>query len=64
MKIDLIDPSGKAAEFSGYYGAKDGAVELTATVAPNDVPGLWRIHARELASGRTADAYMRVSAGN
>ncbi|NQT17019.1 MAG: hypothetical protein HQ582_29955, partial [Planctomycetes bacterium] len=64
MKIDLVDPSGKAAEFSGYYGAGDGVVKLTATIAPNDVPGLWRIHAQELASGRTADAYMRVSPGN
>ena len=64
VKIDLIDPSGKAAEFSGYYGAKDGAVEVTATIAPNDVPGLWRIHVQELASGLTADAYMRVSGSN
>ena len=64
VKIDLIDPSGRAAEFSGYYGAKDGTVEITATIAPNDVPGLWRIHVLELASGLTADAYVRVSAGN
>ena len=63
VKIDLIDPFGKAAEFSGYYGAKDGAVKLNATIAPNDVPGLWRIHVQELASGLNADAYMRVAAG-
>jgi len=62
VKIDLIDPTGRTAEFSGHYGAKDGTVALTATIAPNDVPGLWRIHVRELASGLTADAYMRVSA--
>ena len=37
-------------------------VELTVTIAPNDVPGLWRIHVRELASSLTADAYMRVLA--
>jgi hypothetical protein len=60
-KIDLLDPSGKAAEFSGYYGAKDGVVQINATIAPNDVPGLWRIHVLELASGLTADAYMRVA---
>ena len=64
VKIDLIDPSGKAAEFSGYYGAKDGVVQLTVTIAPNDVPGLWRIHVRELASGLTTDAYMRVTTSN
>ena len=64
VKIDLIDPSGKAAEFSGYYGAKDGVVHIAASIAPNDVPGLWRIRAQELASGLTANTYMRVSASN
>ena len=63
VRIDLIDPSGKAAEFSGYYGARDGVVDLVATIAPNDKPGLWRIHVRELASGLKTDAYMRVTAG-
>ena len=62
VKIDLIDPSGRAAEFSGYYGAKDGVAEITATIAPNDTPGLWRIQVLELASGQVANAYMRVSA--
>ena len=62
VQIDLIDPSGKAAEYSGYYGAKNGVVQFAATIAPNDVPGLWRIHVRELASGLTTDAYMRVTA--
>jgi hypothetical protein len=61
VRIDLIDPAGKAAEFSGHYGAKDGKARLTATIAANDVPGLWRIHVQELASGRAADAYMRVA---
>ena len=61
VKIDLLDPSGKAAELSGYYGAKDGVIAINATMAPNDVPGLWRIRAHELASGLTADAYMRVT---
>jgi len=62
VRIDLIDPSGRVAEFSGYYGAKDGKILLTADIASNDKPGLWRIHVRELASGMTADAYMRIMA--
>jgi hypothetical protein len=61
LEVEVIDPAGRAAEFSGYYGAKDGTVAITATIAPNDVPGLWRIHVRELASGRTSDAYVRVT---
>ncbi|MGC9316791.1 MAG: hypothetical protein ACP5KN_02000, partial [Armatimonadota bacterium] len=62
VRVDILDPHGRAAEFSGFYGARDGRVELTANIAANDVPGLWRISVQELASGRTADAYMRVGA--
>jgi len=61
VRIDLLDPSGRPAEFSGFYGAKDGQAEIAAQIAANDTPGLWRIHAEELASGRTADAYVRVA---
>ncbi|MGD9496189.1 MAG: LamG-like jellyroll fold domain-containing protein [Armatimonadota bacterium] len=60
VRVDIIDPHGRAAEFSGWYGARDGRVQVEASIAANDVPGLWRIQVQELASGRTADAYMRV----
>ena len=63
MKIELFDPHGRAAEFSGHYGAKDGWVEINVEFAANDVPGLWRVHAEELASGGTADAYVRLQQG-
>lgn len=63
VRVELLDPHGRAAEFSGYYGAKDGRVEITALLAANDVPGLWRLRATELASGREASAYMRVAGG-
>jgi len=64
VKMELLDPHGRAAEFSGYYGAKDGQVEVTADLGPNDVPGLWRIRVKELASGQVADAYLRLVGGN
>ncbi len=63
VKVELLDPDGRPAEFSGYYGAKDGQVGIAAQIAANDVPGLWCIRVQELASGRTADAYMRVEGG-
>ncbi|MFO8078816.1 MAG: LamG-like jellyroll fold domain-containing protein [Armatimonadota bacterium] len=63
VRIDLIDPNGHSAEFSGFYGAKDGGVEITCDLAPNDVPGTWRVRVEELASGRAANAYLTVSAG-
>ena len=63
VKLEILDPHGKAAEFSGYYGAKDGQVEISARIAANDVPGLWRVRVQELASGRVGEAYVRVMGG-
>ncbi|MBD3292698.1 MAG: hypothetical protein GF393_07210, partial [Armatimonadia bacterium] len=63
VQVEIIDPHGHEAEFSGYYGAKDGGVEINADIAPNDVPGVWRIRVTELASGKVANAYVTVSAG-
>lgn len=61
VRVDILDPAGRAAEFSGYYGAKDGQVEIRWDVAKNDAPGLWCVHVEERASERVADAYVRVS---
>lgn len=60
VKVEILDPHGRPAEMSGYYGAKDGVVEIGAVIAANDVPGLWRVHVTELASGIEADGYFRV----
>ncbi len=60
VNVEIRDPAGCEAEWSGYYGAKDGRLALTLDVAPNDRPGLWQIRAKELASGRVATAYFRV----
>ena len=51
VRLDILDPRGRPAEFSGYYGAKDGRLSVTLDLAPNDLPGMWTIRARELASG-------------
>ncbi|KKR04412.1 MAG: hypothetical protein UT30_C0008G0034 [Candidatus Uhrbacteria bacterium GW2011_GWF2_39_13] len=56
MEIKIIDPKGKEAEFSGYYGAKDGIQEINLDLAKNDGPGTWIIKAKELATGKTAEA--------
>jgi hypothetical protein len=50
------------AEFSGYYGAKDGQLDVPIDIAANDAPGVWKIRARELASGLESTAYIRVAA--
>ncbi|MCE5240792.1 LamG domain-containing protein [bacterium] len=51
VKVDILDAKGQPAEFSGYYGAKDGKLALRLALAANDAPGTWTIRATELASG-------------
>ncbi|NLF17443.1 MAG: hypothetical protein GX595_09315, partial [Lentisphaerae bacterium] len=55
VRVDILDPAGAPAEFSGYYGARDGALDLRLDLASNDAPGTWTVRIRELASGRTAE---------
>jgi hypothetical protein len=63
VRVDLRDPHGRAAESTGFYGAKDGQLLIRADLATNDTPGLWRITVRELASGIEHNAYVRVGQG-
>ena len=51
VQVEVLDPKGRAAEFSGYYGAKDGAASIALDLARNDLPGEWTIRVTELASG-------------
>ncbi len=63
VKVEILDPAGSEAEWSGFYGAKDGRLELKLDIAPNDRIGLWRLRVRELAAGNEAAAYFRVARG-
>jgi len=60
VRVRIADPEGRPAEFSGYYGAKDGKLSLALDIAANDTAGVWEIEVEELASGATACAYCRV----
>jgi len=62
LRVDIRDSAGRDAERTGYYGAKDGRLELKLDLAANDQPGVWQIRVRELASGQTISHYLRVSA--
>lgn len=53
VQISIIEPDGKAGEFSGYYGAKDGVLNLELAPATNGTRGKWTITATELASGKS-----------
>ena len=61
VQVEILDPAGAEAEWSGFYGAKDSQLELKLDIAPNDKTGLWQIRVRELASGRKSVVYFRVS---
>lgn len=60
LHVDILDPAGAQAEWSGYYGAERGRLALALDLAPNDRRGLWQIRVRELASRRCATAFFRV----
>ncbi len=60
MEVRIFDPDGREAEFSGYYGAVNGELYVPFSFAPNDTPGVWRIRARELASGKQAEVYVKM----
>jgi len=60
VKVDLLDPDGRPAEFSGFYGARGGRVDIRADIAANDSTGMWEVRATELASGEVGRTYVRV----
>jgi hypothetical protein len=60
VQVEILDPHGRPAEFSGYHATESGRLTLTLDLASNDTPGVWTIRARELATGRMATRYMRV----
>ncbi len=60
VKVEIADANGRSAEGSGYYGAKDGRLEIKLDIAANEDPGTWQIKVRELASRMEAARWMRV----
>ena len=58
LRVDIRDPDGRVAERTGWYGAKDGVLDLQLDFAANDLPGDWEIRVRELASGRRAARFL------
>lgn len=61
LRVDIRDASGKPAEGSGFYAAKNGMTELELNLAPNEEPGVWEVRVRELASGMEARKWLRVA---
>lgn len=64
MQVEILDPAGERAEYSGYYGARDGLLAGERQLAPNDRSGRWTIRLRELASGQSATLAFDYSSEN
>ncbi|MEN6401586.1 MAG: LamG-like jellyroll fold domain-containing protein [Armatimonadia bacterium] len=60
VQLQVTDSKGQQAEFSGYYGAKDGKAIVHLDVASNDPTGTWQIKAKELASGLSKQQALTV----
>jgi hypothetical protein len=62
LKVEILDPQNRPAESSGYYGARDGKVDITLDLARNDPAGEWTLRVRELASGLARERKITVTA--
>ena len=60
VQVQVRDANGRAAEGSGFYGAKDGKLTVKLDIATNDDPGNWQIDIRELASRMEVTKFVRV----
>lgn len=60
LRVEILDPNGRPAEYSGHYGASHGVLRLRLDIAANDTPGVWQIRIRDLASGKTANRFVSI----
>ena len=61
VEVTILDPDGRREEHSGYYGAANGTLSITLDHAPNDTTGMWTVKVNELASGKTAMHFFRLT---
>lgn len=62
VDVKIVDPEGVESEFTGYYAATDGQLAIEFSFATNDRIGVWKIQVKELASGQSTAAYVRLNA--
>jgi len=60
VQVRVQDANGVSTEGSGFYAAKNGELEVSLDLAPNEDPGTWQIQVRDLASGMEAVKWMTV----
>ena len=60
MRIDVTDPTGSPTEYTGYYCAENGKLEVPFRPAINDKTGTWKIRVEDLTAGLTAEQTLDV----
>ena len=60
LDVTITDAQGARNEFSGYYCAKDGVLNIDFVAALNDEPGRWTVSAADLTAGLTGQAEFEV----
>ena len=61
VHLDVVDPEGSSvAHYAGNLSVMQGAASKLLPFAFNDKPGIWTIRARDLLSGDTATAELKV----
>jgi len=60
MRIEVTDPSGSPSEYTGYYCAENGKLQITFRLAINDKAGTWKIRAEDLTAGIVAEKAIDV----
>jgi hypothetical protein len=62
VRLEVFDPAGKLVEhYSGNVHFEGELGKLEIPFAWNDAPGVWRIRARDIASGASAETTLQVS---
>lgn len=64
LEITLLDPHGNSSPLSGVRATEGGRYTFRWTPAINDPTGNWTLRVKELASGKTVTATVRVSGGS
>jgi hypothetical protein len=60
LEVTITDAEGASSEYSGYYCASDGVLNIDFVAAVNDKPGRWTVSAVDLTAGFTAEAEFEV----
>lgn len=61
LLVELRDPDGRFAEWSGHHAAIGARLELSLDFAVNDLAGPWHLRVRDLASGLSLDRELMVA---